>query len=168
MIVEVKFFNVGEGYVIKDNEKCKSCKGQKVNQEKKALEIDLDKGAPDGKRYVFAGESDEVPGVEPGDVIVEIMIEKHKLFIRKGADLIYNASINLVEALTGLELIIDHLDGRKIHVKTKEGDVVKPGVLKTSPKLNDWLESYRSCIFSALKFKLEIFFPYPFTSPCLS
>lgn len=59
------------------------------------------------------------------------MVEKHKTFIRKGADLIYNASISLVEALTGFELIIEHLDGRKMHVKSKEGDIVKPGVLKT-------------------------------------
>jgi DnaJ family protein A protein 2 len=121
----------GEGFVIKESDKCKACKGQKVNQEKKVLEIHVDKGAPDGKRYVFAGESDEVPGVEAGDVIVEIMVQKHKKFIRKGADLVYNASITLVEALTGFEMLIEHLDGRKIYVKNKEGEVVKPGELKT-------------------------------------
>jgi DnaJ family protein A protein 2 len=121
----------GEGYVIKDSEKCTGCKGQKVSQEKKMLEVDIDKGAPDGKRYIFAGESDEVPGIEAGDVIVEIMIEKHKRFIRKGADLVFNASISLLEALTGFEMIVEHLDGRKIHIKNKEGDIVKPGVLKT-------------------------------------
>jgi len=121
----------GEGHVIKETDKCTICKSQKVTQEKKMLEVDIDKGAPDGKRYVFAGESDEVPGIEAGDVIVEIMIDKHKKFIRKGADIVYNASITLLEALTGFEMIIEHLDGRKIHIKNKEGDIVKPGELKT-------------------------------------
>jgi len=121
----------GEGYVIKESDKCTVCKAQKVTQEKKMLEVDVDKGAPDGKRYVFAGESDEVPGIEAGDIIVEIMIEKHKKFIRKGADLVYNASITLLEALTGFEMLVEHLDGRKIHIKNKEGDIIKPGLLKT-------------------------------------
>jgi DnaJ family protein A protein 2 len=122
---------LGEGYVIKECDKCKECKGQKVSQEKKMLEVDIDKGAPDGKRYVFPGESDEVPDVEAGDVIVEVMIEKHKRFIRKGADLVYTASISLLEALTGFEMVIEHLDGRKILVKNKEGTIIKPGELKT-------------------------------------
>jgi DnaJ family protein A protein 2 len=95
------------------------------------LEVEIDKGAPDGKRYVFAGESDEVPDIEPGDVIVELLIEKHKKFIRKGADLVYTAPISLLEALTGFEMIIEHLDGRKILIKNKEGDMIKPGELKT-------------------------------------
>ena len=121
----------GEGFVIKEKDKCTKCKGEKVNKVSKVLEVDIDKGAPDGKRYTFAGESDEVPGVDPGDIIVEILVEKHKRFIRKGADLLYNVDISLLEALTGFELVIEHLDGRKIYVKTKQGEIIKPGVLKT-------------------------------------
>jgi len=121
----------GEGQVIKEKDKCTACKGQKVNQVSKTLEVDIDKGAPDGKRYSFVGESDELPGVEPGDVIVEIQVEKHKKFVRKGADLIYSADISLLEALTGFELTIEHLDKRKIHVKSNPGQIIKPGVLKT-------------------------------------
>jgi len=121
----------GEGQVIKEKDKCTACKGQKVNQVSKTLEVDIDKGAQDGKRYTFLGESDELPGVEPGDVIVEIQVEKHKKFIRKGADLVYTADISLLEALTGFELTIEHLDKRKIHVKSNPGQIIKPGVLKT-------------------------------------
>jgi DnaJ family protein A protein 2 len=125
----------GEGYIIKEKDKCTTCKGQKVMQEKKMLEIHIDKGAPDGKRYVFSGESDEVPDIEPGDVIVEIQIEKHKKFKRKGADLIYQTDISLLEALTGFEFVFEHLDGRKILIKSRPDDIVKPGVLKTVKEL---------------------------------
>jgi DnaJ family protein A protein 2 len=121
----------GEGSVIKEKDKCKDCKGQKCMQVKKVVEVELDKGANDGKRYTFPGESDEVPGAEPGDIIVELQVEKHKKFIRKGADLVYNADISLLEALTGFEIVIEHLDGRKIKIKNKPGEVVKPNILKT-------------------------------------
>jgi DnaJ family protein A protein 2 len=103
----------GEGSVIKEKDKCTGCKAQKCIQVKKVVEIDLDKGANDGKRYTFAGESDEVPGAEPGDIIVEIQVEKHKKFIRKGADLVYTVDITLLEALTGFEFVLEHLDGKK-------------------------------------------------------
>ena len=118
----------GKGEVIM--EKCKECKGKKVTREKKILKILLDKGAPDGKKYVFKGESDEFPDVEPGDVVVEIEIMENKNFIRKGADLIYNCDISLLEALTGVQIVITHLDKRKIMIRSKKGEIIKPGILK--------------------------------------
>lgn len=39
--------------------------------------------------------------------------------------------ITLIEALTGLELVITHLDGRKIRIKSKPGEVIKHDDLKT-------------------------------------
>lgn len=47
----------GRGKVIKD--KCKSCKGHGVKEEVKILDIEVEKGTPEGHRYVFAGEADE-------------------------------------------------------------------------------------------------------------
>jgi len=121
----------GEGYIIKNEDKCTQCKGQKVNQESKTLKILLDKGAPDGKRYTFEGESDEMPGYDPGDVIIEIRIKKHELFERSGADLTMKADISLLEALTGFQLLITHLDGRKVLINSKKGEIIKPGMMKT-------------------------------------
>jgi DnaJ family protein A protein 2 len=123
----------GEGSVIKD--KCKDCKAEKVQYITKTLELDLDKGLPDGYRYTFPEEGDEYPDVDAGDLMVEIFIEKDKDFIRKGADLVYKVEISLLQALTGLSFVITHLDGRQILIKTKEGDVIKPLVLKTVKEL---------------------------------
>ena len=121
----------GEGYIIKNEDKCEACNGQKVNQESKMLKILLDKGAPDGKRYTFEGESDEMPGYDPGDVIIEIRIKKHDVFERTGADLTMKADISLLEALTGFQLLITHLDGRKVLINSKKGEIIKPGMMKT-------------------------------------
>ena len=45
--------------------------------------------------------------------------------------MVYHADITLLEALSGFEMVIEHLDKRKIHIKTKPGEIVKPGDLKT-------------------------------------
>lgn len=121
----------GEGQIILEKDKCLACQGKKVTKEPKTIKLLLDKGAPDGKRYVFEGESDEMPGYEPGDVIIEIHIKKHKKFEREGADLTYVADISLLEALTGFQLLIQHLDDRKILIKSKPGEIIKPGEMKT-------------------------------------
>ena len=123
----------GEGQMIK--EKCKDCKGEKICSETKILEIELDKGVPDGHRYNFPLEGDQLPDVEAGDIVVEIFLEKNKHFIRKGADLVYKARITLLQALTGFNFVLTHLDGRKILIQNKENDIIKPGQLKTIKEL---------------------------------
>lgn len=129
----VFYNNIGEGTVIKD--KCKQCKGEKVTYVNHSINIDLDKGIPDGHRYPFAGEGDQFPDVDTGDVVVEIYLEKHKSFLRKGADLTHKAKITLLEALTGFSYPLTHLDGRKILIQNKPGEVIQPGVLKTIREL---------------------------------
>lgn len=39
--------------------------------------------------------------------------------------------ISLYEALTGVDFVITHLDGRKIRIKNKPGEVIKPDDIKT-------------------------------------
>jgi DnaJ family protein A protein 2 len=48
-------------------------------------------------------------------------------FERHGDDLIYAKKINLLEALTGFEFTLTHLDDRVLLIKNKPGEVVKPG-----------------------------------------
>jgi len=48
------------------------------------------------------------------------------LFKRRGADLFVERKISLVEALCGFTLELEHLDGRKLHVSTSPGEIVKP------------------------------------------
>lgn len=121
----------GAGEVISEKDKCKNCNGQKVIKEKKIIEVQIDKGAPNGEKYVFHGEADEYPGIEAGDVVITVQEQPHTVFKRKGADLMIEKTISLFEALTGVDFILTHLDGRKIHIKNRAGDVVKPDDIKT-------------------------------------
>jgi DnaJ family protein A protein 2 len=105
---------------------CKTCTGKKIKKEKKTIMVEVDKGAPNGEKYTKHGEGDEIPEAEAGDVIVILEEKKHKTFTRKGADLFMEKEITLLEALTGLEFVLTHLDGRKIRIKNTPGDVIKP------------------------------------------
>ena len=51
---------------------CKDCKGKKIKKEKKKLNVEVDKGAPNGEKYVIHGEADEFPDIEPGDVVIQV------------------------------------------------------------------------------------------------
>lgn len=121
----------GQGEQVNEKDKCKHCDGKKVLKEKKVLEVTIDKGSPNGEKYVLHGEADEFPGMEPGDVIIQVVEQKHEFFKRKGADLMFEKEITLLEALTGVDFIITHLDDRKIRIKNKPGEVIKPDDIKT-------------------------------------
>jgi len=111
----------GTGECIDEANKCKNCNGKKVIKEKKVLEAVVDKGAPHGEKYIFHGESDEHPDKEPGDVIIVVNEAPHGLFKRKGADLLIEKEITLMEALTGVDFIVDFLDGTKFRAQTAKG-----------------------------------------------
>jgi len=120
----------GEGTTFDKANKCKVCKGQKINAEEKTLEVPIEQGAPNDHHVSFSGEGDETPGVMAGDVIIRFIVEPHKKFERKGADLYYQKTISLYEALTGTAFYIEHLDGKKLLVATNPGDVLTPNVIK--------------------------------------
>jgi DnaJ family protein A protein 2 len=116
----------GQGKTIDAKFRCGDCKGEKIVQERKVLEVHVDKGMSHRQTIRFAGEADQTPELLPGDVIIVLEQQEHKLFKRKGNDLIMEKNISLVEALTGCEFVINQLDGRKLLFKTGNGDVVKP------------------------------------------
>lgn len=121
----------GSGTVIKSKDRCTQCGGKKVVQEKKVLEVPIDKGMQDKQKIVFAGEADQAPGTVPGDVVFVLQCKKHHQFLRKGDDLLMEHKVKLVEALCGATFVINHLDDRKLVVKTQPGMLIRPGDVKT-------------------------------------
>jgi len=124
----------GEGEVIKDKDRCKNCKGKKTESQRKVLEVHIDKGMKDGQKIVFNGEGDQSPGVTPGDVVIVLEQKPHAIFKRKDRDLYVDQSISLSMALTGGQFIVNHLDDRKLLVKSNPGEVIKPGDVKVISK----------------------------------
>jgi DnaJ family protein A protein 2 len=120
----------GSGTSVKPKDRCTSCAGKKVCSDKKVLEVNIDKGMKNGQKITFPGEADQKPGIQPGDVVFVVQQKEHKVFERKNDDLLIQQKIPLVEALCGTTFIVNHLDGRKLVVKTNPGEIIKPGDVK--------------------------------------
>jgi DnaJ family protein A protein 2 len=90
------------------------------------LECNVDKGAPDGEKYIFHGEADEHPDRETGDIVFVVQQQHHAVFKRRGADLLMKQEISLMDALCGVNFLVDFLDGKQFRVKTEPGMVIKP------------------------------------------
>ncbi|CAJ1430847.1 unnamed protein product [Effrenium voratum] len=103
---------------------CKACAGTgntwKVGQVEEAFEIFVEKGAVHGHAVVFAGKADEQPGSDAGDLKVVLHEKEHPRFKRRGADLFCTMEVSLLEALTGFRRVLEHLDGRRLVVKSGE------------------------------------------------
>lgn len=120
----------GQGERIDPKLRCKKCSGKKVNRERKILEVQIDKGMEDGQKITFAGEGDQEPGLEPGDIIIVLDEKEHETFKRNGIDLITKIEINITEALCGFKRVVTTLDNRSLLVQTIPGEVVKTGDLR--------------------------------------
>ena len=117
---------LGKGKIISPNDKCKACNGSKIEKKRSRVELKLSKTNKDGDKIVFNERADYDPeATVQGDLII-ILKEKNKeqKFIRLENDLLYEKSISLIEALCGLTLVIKHLDGRELFIKTTE--VIQP------------------------------------------
>ena len=86
-------------------------------------------GSKHEQQLRFPGESDQAPNMEPGDVIVVLQQEPHPLFERNGDNLIMKHKIKLVESLCGFQIVVKHLDGRKIVITHPPNDPIAPGII---------------------------------------
>ncbi|ORX33772.1 hypothetical protein BD324DRAFT_638513 [Kockovaella imperatae] len=131
----------GTGEVMNPKDRCKTCTGKKTISERKVLEVHIDKGMRSGQQIKFAGESDQQPGIIPGDVVIVLEEKEHPRFKRKGDDLLCEAEVDLLTALGGGEFAIEHLDERVLHVVIVPGEVIKPGAVKVISRQG--MPSYR-------------------------
>uniref|UniRef100_H3CSK2 DnaJ homolog subfamily A member 1 n=2 Tax=Tetraodon nigroviridis TaxID=99883 RepID=H3CSK2_TETNG len=120
----------GQGEKFSSKDRCKNCNGNKVERQKKILEVHIDKGMRDGQRITFHGEGDQEPGLEPGDVIIVLDQKEHAVFQRRGDDLIMRMNLKLVEALCGFKKTVETLDDRVLVVSTRPGEVIKQDDVK--------------------------------------
>lgn len=108
----------GKGEIINPKDRCKGCAGEKVIKAKKTLEVQIERGMSDGSKIVFRQESDQSPGIIPGDVIVVLEQDEHPTFRRDGMQLFMKKKISLADALAGVSFNVETLDGRVLAVSS--------------------------------------------------
>lgn len=93
------------------------------------LEVVVKPGWKAGTKVTFNGKGDEIGNSgRAQDVIFVVREKKHSTFAREGSNLLHNAKIPLVDALTGCKVDIPTLDKRILRVNIK--DMVTPNYTK--------------------------------------
>ena len=110
------------------NSPCETCNQtgyiSKMKEERKIIEINIDKGDPPGKVINFREEGNQDPGKTPGDIKIVLEQKDHNYLRRAGDDIFVSKKITLAESLTGMEFSFMHLDKRPILVKSPEKQVI--------------------------------------------
>ena len=117
----------GAGKQIKDP--CNSCHGRGSIDETKTLSVKVPAGVDTGDRIRLTGEGQAgVHGGPPGDLYVEMIVQRHHIFDRDGKDLHCEIPISFTDAAVGGELEVPTLDGRvklKIPAETQTGKLFR-------------------------------------------
>lgn len=108
----------GKGTMVK-GPMCSECKGSKVVDDSKILEVNIKPGIEAGETISFSKQGNEYPGYVQGDVVFTIHINEDLNNFRLGDDYITTADVDILTALTGGVLYYNHPDGRRLAVNVK-------------------------------------------------
>eukprot|EP00992_Anisonema_acinus_P010328 TRINITY_DN6496_c0_g1_i1.p1 TRINITY_DN6496_c0_g1~~TRINITY_DN6496_c0_g1_i1.p1 ORF type:complete len:424 (+),score=113.42 TRINITY_DN6496_c0_g1_i1:63-1274(+) len=133
----------GEGTAVDPKDRCPKCSGNRVAEERKVLEVHVEKGMKHNQRITFAREGDQHPDIQiPGDVVIVLQEKKHDVFEREGQDLFLSRTVELSEALLGFSFLIQHLDGRVLVAKSQPGEILHHGQMLSIP--NEGMPKYKN------------------------
>jgi DnaJ family protein B protein 4 len=85
--------------------------------EKENIYVKFPRGIDNNEMILIKDKGHNLDGMN-GDIKIVFNIKNETIFIRRGVDLIYNKNVSLKEALTGLEMNIEHINGKKYKVDT--------------------------------------------------
>lgn len=95
------------------------------------LTVEIPPGAEEGMEFNFPNEGDQLPNMQPADVIFQLVMQPHPVFKRDKNNLIMNVTVNLYDALCGVIIPINTLDGRSFRVYNVH--LIQPGYEKIIP-----------------------------------
>ena len=115
----------GKGAIIE--KPCKNCKGTGKTKGIRHMPFDIPPGIDTGD-YTIPGEGESIPDGINGDLIVRIKVIPHSKFKRDGADIFYDADVNMVEAALGKTIEVPTLEKSekmKIESGTQPNTIIK-------------------------------------------
>ncbi len=127
----------GRGTIIKTP--CTACHGEGSVRKPKKVRVKIPAGIDDGQQVYVRGEGDAgSKGGPSGDLILNIRVRRHKLFVRQGYDILCDYPISFVQAALGAEVQVPTVDG-KVSYHIPEG--TQPNTVfrlrgKGIPKIN--------------------------------
>lgn len=100
----------GHGFVVV--RACGSCHGSGTIKERKDINVSIPAGVHTGNILKLGGMGNkEATAEKPGDALIEIEVNEHTKFHRKGSDIHSQASISYGEAVLGTKVSVGGLEG---------------------------------------------------------
>ncbi len=100
---------------------CPTCAGAGVVDKPRQIRARIPAGVKDGARIRLKGRGEPgLRGGPPGDLYVNVRVEPHELFDRRGDDLLLTVPVTFAEAALGTELRVPTLEG-SVTVKIPAG-----------------------------------------------
>jgi len=108
---------------------CTTCRGDGRVRAPRSIELEVPAGVDDGQRLRVAGRGAAGPrGAPSGDLFVTVRVRPHPDFERAGDDLVHVRHLSITQAMLGVELTVQTLDGEEVlsvPAGTQPGDVIR-------------------------------------------
>jgi len=109
----------GTGQIIKDP--CKTCRGTGQTRKSRKIKVSIPAGINDGQMISMSGQGNAGKNGGPnGDLLVVTRVKNHKVFTRRGYDILCEFPITFVEATLGAEIEVPTID-EKLKFNIPEG-----------------------------------------------
>jgi len=110
----------GEGQ--KPEKPCNVCKGEGRTKQEEKIKISIPAGVDTNQIIKMPGKGEAGKrGGESGDLFIRVLVKPHKVFVRKGDDLLISLPISFSQAVLGDEIEIPTLEGSNIMLKVPAG-----------------------------------------------
>lgn len=112
---------------------CKKCHGSGLVEESHTVDVNIPKGAMSGMQLVLHGQgcASSVQGGQYGDLLVIVNVVNHEKFERDGDDLYFVIELPVIDALLGVDVTVDTIDGKKLTTRidscVEEGTKIRFG-----------------------------------------
>ena len=100
----------GRGKIVQ--QPCGKCRGTGTYEKQSTVEVTIPAGIGNGQQIRLAGLGESGSGRgKPGDLLLEVRVEAHPKFTRKGRDLYSKLNVDMVDAALGTEVDVQTLHG---------------------------------------------------------
>jgi molecular chaperone DnaJ len=98
-------------------EKCPECKGHGTHRKQEEIKVNIPAGIDNGEMIRMQGQGEAIKAGIAGDLYVKVHVKPHPVFRRDGANLIMNLPVKLTDALLGIVVPVETLEGKTLEVK---------------------------------------------------
>lgn len=118
--LRISFMDAIFGKEIKLRIKKRVRKNSALETVEEEVEIPIPAGVESGKKLRLRGEGHRDNDI-PGDLILNLQVQKHEHFIRQGRDIYLEIPISIVQAIKGDQIIVPTIHGDKVKVAIPAG-----------------------------------------------